>query len=133
MSKEQNDAVTDMTSTSPGAVALTIDYGNGAHKSFAVIPWKEGIDVLDVLRTARSIEPGLVFEFSVTLPSDRAGRQRGFIASIDGVKADQTNQKWLVWINDRLVGNELATAGEFGAGTSVNRADVLALKLTTGQ
>src|SRR5712692_8134782 len=98
MSEQQSDAATN-TSTSPGAVALTIDYSNGAQKSFAVIPWTQEIDVLEVLRTAGSINPGLVFEFNVTLQSDRAGRKRGFIASIDGVKADQTNQKWLLWIN----------------------------------
>ena len=76
-----------------------------------------------------------MFEFEVTLDSDRASRQRGFIASIDGVKADQTNQKWLLWINDRFVGNELATALEHGriVGTQVNTGDVLAFKLVTGQ
>jgi hypothetical protein len=133
VSEQQNDAATDTTATSLGAVALTIDYSNGAQKSFAVIPSTPGLDVLEVLRAAGSINPGLVFEFKVTLKSDRAGRQRGFIASIDGVKADQAHQKWLLWINDRFVGNELATTGQFGAGTEVNRGDVLAFKLVAGQ
>ena len=138
MSEQQNDAATDTTTTSPGAVALTINYSNGVQKSFAVIPWTPGLvvsDVLGVLRAAGSINPRLMFEFEVTLDSDRASRQRGFIASIDGVKADQTNQKWLLWINDRFVGNELATALEHGriVGTQVNTGDVLAFKLVTGQ
>lgn len=132
MSKQKNDA--DNVSTSPGAVALTIDYSNGAQKSFTVIPWMQETDVFGVLGAAGSINPGLVFEFSVTLQSDRSGRQRGFIASIDGVEADQTkNQKWLLWINDRFVGNELATKGEFGVGTQVEKGDRLVLKLVAGQ
>jgi hypothetical protein len=129
VSKQRKDAVTKTTSTSPGAVALTIDYSNGAQKSFAVISCpQEELDILGVLRAAGLIKPGLVFKFTVTLKSDRLGRQRGFIASIDGVKAGQTNQ-WQLWINDRFVGAELITKGQFGAGTSVHPGDVLVLKL----
>jgi hypothetical protein len=131
MSDQQND-VAATTGASPGAVALTVDYSNGAQKLFAVIPLTQDTDVLDVLRAAGSIQPGLVFEFNVTLPSDRAGRQKGFIASIDSVKADQTNQKWLLWINDRFVGNELTTNGEFLVGTQVKKGDVLVIKLVAG-
>ena len=84
---------------------------------------------MEVLRAAGKIKPGLVFKFTVTLVSDRLGRQRGFVASIDGVKADQKNQKWLLWINDRFVGDELATKGQFGIGTAVHSGDVLMFKL----
>jgi hypothetical protein len=116
-----------------GAVALTIDYSNGAKKSFTFIPWRPEMDVLEVLRAAGSIQPGVTLEFHTTLPSDRAGRARGFIASLDGIKADQTKHKWLVWINDTFVGNELATHGQFGAGTEVNHSDVILIKLVSGE
>jgi len=119
--------------TGSGAVALTIDYSNGAQKSFKFIPWRPEMDFLEVLKSANSINPGLTFEFHATLPSDRAGRARGFIASLDGMKADQTSRKWLLWINDTFIGNELATRGQFGAGTEVNQGDVVLLKLVSGQ
>src|SRR5262249_2718316 len=116
-----------------GAVALTIDYSNGAQKSFAFIPWRPDMDVLDVLRAAGSIQPGLVFEFHVTLASDRTGRARGFIASLDGIKADQTEHQLLRWINDHFFGNELSTNSQLAAGTAVNNGDVVLLKLVGGQ
>ena len=124
-------AVAKTASKPAGTVALTIDYSNGARKSFAGIPSLKDMDALDVLKATGSIRPGLEFEFKVTLISDRVGRQRGFLASIDGVKADQKNHKWLLWINDRFVGGELATNGQFGPGTAVQSGDVLLLKLVT--
>ena len=133
MSEQHHDAATSTPTPAAGAVALTVDYSNGVHKSFAIIPWTPDLDGLAVLRAAGSIPPGLVFEFKVTLLSDRAGRQRGFIAAIDGVKADQTHQKWLLWINDRFIGNELMTTTELGVGTQINPGDVLTWKLVTDQ
>lgn len=131
MSEQQYEA-SDATSTPPETVTLIIDYGNGEQKSFTAIPWKQEMDVLEVLQAAGSIEPGLVFEFRVTLESDRAGRQWGIIASIDGVEADQTNQQWLTWINGRSEGNELAATGRFAAGApQVAAGDVISLKLET--
>src|SRR5215471_10951251 len=112
MSEPTHGAATGTTNDALGAVTLTVDYSNGAIRSFAGLPWAQGTDVLGVLRAAGSKNPKLIFEFTVTLQSDRAGRQRGFIASIDGVKADQINQKWLLWVNDRFIGNELASRGQ---------------------
>jgi hypothetical protein len=131
---EQTTAGTSQTARALlGAVALTIDYSNGVQKSFAFLPWKPDMDVLDVLRAAESRKPGLGFEFHVTLVSDRAGRARGFMASIDGIQADQTNHKWLLWINDHFFGHEWFTQGQFGPGTGVNNGDVVFLKLVGGQ
>lgn len=129
MSKRKAAAAAATASATPGSVALTIDYSNGAHKSFAAVPGPPDTDVLAVLKAAGSIKPGLKFTFTVTLVSDRVGRQRGFIGEIDGVKADQKNHKWLLWINDRFAGDELATTARLGAGTAVHAGDVLVLKL----
>ena len=129
---EQQDEASDVTSTSPETVSLTIDYGNGAQKSFAAIPLSQEMVLLQVLEAAGSIKPGVEFEFNVTLDSDRSGRQRGFIASIDGVEADQTNQQWVPWINERPEDNELATTGDFSPGyPQVAAGDVVSLKLET--
>src|SRR5215207_2366342 len=132
MTEQRNDAAPDVTSTSNEAVVLTIDYGNGAQKRFADISCPKGMDVLEVLQAAGSINPGLIFEFSETLHSDRVGRQWGVIASIDGVKADEANQKWLVRINDRFETNKFSLSHEGAmrdAEPLVNAGDVVELRL----
>ena len=131
MIKKQKTVAPKKATSSTGAVSLTIDFSNGVQKSIACVPCEDDTDVLAVLQAAASIEPGLEFKFTVTLVSDRVGRKRGFISSIDGVKADPKNQKWLLWINDRQVGNELATNGQFGPGTSVQTGDAVLLKLVS--
>ena len=113
---------------------LIINFGNGDQKRFADIPWTPEMSVLDVLEAAGQISPGLVFEFTVTLDSDRAGRQRGVIASIDGVKADEANQKWLVRINERFETNKFSLSREGAmrdAEPLVNAGEVVELRLTT--
>ena len=129
MIKQQKTAAAKKASASSGTVSLSIDYSNGVQKSFAGIPCAKDADIFNVLQAAASNKPGLVFNFKVTLASDRVGRKRGFISLIDGVKADQKNQKWLLWINERLIGNELVTNGEFGPGTAVQTGDALLFKL----
>ena len=132
MSEQKNDAGRDAKDTSRGTVDLTIDYGNGAQKRFVAVPLSEGEGVLGVLRAAGAIKPGLVFEFNVTLPSDRAVRKRGFISSIDGVSASESNQKWMMWTNDRFVGDEVSTVGMEAAIPEVNTGDTVTLKLSAG-
>jgi len=129
MLKQRKTVAAKKASSTSGTASLTIDFSNGVQKSFAGIPCAPGTDVLKVLQAAASIKPGLVFKFTVTLQSDRVGRKRGFISSIDGVKADSKNQEWLLWVNDRQVGNELATNGQFGPGTAVQSGDLLLFKL----
>ena len=126
---------TEATSASPETVVLTIDYGNGAQKRFADIHCPQRMDVLEVLRAAGSINPGLVFEFN-ELGSDRSGRQRGIIASIDGEKADEPNQKWLIRISGRFEGDEISvtTVGALSpANPEVNAGDVVELRRMAGE
>jgi hypothetical protein len=131
MIKKRKATATKKAAAASGSASLTIDYSNGVQKSFAGIACSEDTDVLAILQVAESTKPGLAFKFTVTLVSDRVGRKRGFISSIDGVKADPKNQKWLLWINDRLIGNELATNGQFGPGTTVHSGDALLFKLVS--
>ena len=56
-------------------------------KSFADIPWKREMAVLDLLQAAGSANPGLKFEFVKSFV-DRGGRDVGSVVSIDEVKAD---------------------------------------------
>jgi hypothetical protein len=126
MRQQTSFAITDSTN----GVQLTIDYGNGAQKKFAAIDWTEGMGILDVLKAAGSINPGVKFIFQVTLASDRGGRQRGFIASIDGVEGNQANAEWQIWINDNLATAEVATKSQLMSGTpEIKTGDALALRL----
>ena len=75
-------------------------------KSFAGIPWKREMAVLDLLQAAGSASPGLKFEFVESFV-DRGGRAVGSVVSIDEVKADNRDQKWLVWVNSKFIGTEL--------------------------
>jgi hypothetical protein len=96
----------DTAQDSGGAVSLIIDYSNGVQKSFAGIPWKRDMAVLDLLQAASSASPGLKFEFVKSFV-DRGGREVGSVVSIDEVKADTRDQKWLVWVNSKFIGTEL--------------------------
>jgi hypothetical protein len=96
----------DTAQDSGGAVSLIIDYSNGVQKSFAGIPWKRDMAVLDLLQAASSTSPGLKFEFAKSF-DDRGDRDVGSVVSIDGVKADNQDQKWLVWVNSKFFGTEL--------------------------
>ena len=62
--------------------------------------------VLDLLQAAGSANPGLKFEFVESFV-DRGGRAVGSVVSIDEVKADNRDQKWLVWVNSKFIGTEL--------------------------
>jgi hypothetical protein len=44
------------------SVTLTIDFGNGATRSIAALPWRDGMTVGDVMRAARQFSPGVDYE-----------------------------------------------------------------------
>ena len=104
--QHHSEILTDTAQVSGGAVSLIIDYSDGVQKSFTGIPWKRDMAVLDLLQAAASTSPGLNFEFAKSF-DDRGGRDVGSVVSIDGVKADNRDQKWLVWVNSKFIGTEL--------------------------
>lgn len=118
-----------------GAVSLIIDYSNGVQKSFAGIPWKGGMAVPDLLQVAGSTSPGLKFEFAKSF-EDRGSRDVGVIVSIDGVKADKKDQKWVVWVNSKFFGTELrrvTPASKMKVGEPrIEPGDFVAFKLVEG-
>jgi hypothetical protein len=118
-----------------GAVALIIDYSNGVRKSFTSIPWRPEMAVYDVLQAAVATSPGLTFQFEKTLV-DRGGRDVGMIVAIDGVAAEQENQKWLIWVNQIFNGTELRrvtpeSVSKFGL-PNVEPGDVIVFKFAEG-
>jgi hypothetical protein len=72
-------------------VSLTIDFGNGARRDFARLPWTEGMTVADVLKSAGKFRPGITYT------------QRGeLLTSIDGITNGMPAERfWLYEVNDR--------------------------------
>lgn len=62
-------------------VALEIDFGNGARREYAALPYRDGMTVGDALRQARDFGPGLPF-------THQGEGELSFLTSLDGV----TNQ-----------------------------------------
>lgn len=90
-------------------VSLTVDYSNGAHKVFAALPWGPGMTLLDVLKSAQSVAPGLVVDYG----SDRAGQAISMI--IDGLAGtEHGTSRWMFWID--------AVAGPDRLGTNMTFA-----------
>jgi hypothetical protein len=59
-------------------VALEIDFGNGARREFAALPYRDGMTVGDALRLARDFGPGLAFTY-------QGEGELSFLTSLDGV------------------------------------------------
>jgi hypothetical protein len=62
-------------------VALEIDFGNGASKQIAALPWRTGMTVVQAMEAARDFRPGIAFT------QDGAGAS-GLLTSIDGLKSE---------------------------------------------
>ena len=60
------------------SVSLEVDYGNGARRSWAALPWTQGMSVLDALVAAAAFRPGLTYEL-------RGTDQAALVTSIDGL------------------------------------------------
>ncbi|QDT70878.1 hypothetical protein I41_00310 [Lacipirellula limnantheis] len=59
-------------------VALEIDFGNGARREYAALPYRDGMTVGDALRLARDFGPGLAF-------ASQGEGKMSFLTSLDGV------------------------------------------------
>lgn len=76
-------------------VALEIDFGNGAKKQFATLPWQAGMTVVQVMEAARRFRPGLDF----TQVGEGAG---GLLLAIDGLKSEGAGGRdWRYRVDDR--------------------------------
>jgi len=76
-------------------VALTIDFGNGAKKVFAALPWQAEMTVADLLETARKFRPGIDF-------SQIGSGEGGFLSSLDGLANEgASGRNWFYRVDDR--------------------------------
>ena len=75
--KEQAAAWTE-PATVGETVALEIDFGNGARREYAALPYRDGMTVGDAMRLARDFGPGLAF-------TRHGDGELSFLTSLDGV------------------------------------------------
>lgn len=76
-------------------VALEIDFGNGAKKQFAALPWRAGMTVADLMGQASKFRPGIEFDQH----GEGAG---GLLTAIDGLKNEGSNgRNWRYRVDDR--------------------------------
>jgi len=59
-------------------VSLEIDFGNGAQKRFAALPWQPEMTVAGLLQEARQFRPGIQFR-------QRGEGAGGFLTGLDGL------------------------------------------------
>jgi hypothetical protein len=59
-------------------VSLEVDFGNGARREYAALPWREGMTVGDQMRLAQAYRPGLRF-------SSTGQGELTLLTSLDGV------------------------------------------------
>lgn len=76
-------------------VELAIDFGNGASRQFAALPWRAGMTVADLLAEARRFRPAVMF-------SQQGEGKSAFLVSIDRL-ANQpgTGGHWLYKVNGK--------------------------------
>lgn len=93
-------------------VQLEIDFGNGAKRQIAALPWEPEMTVVDVLESAREFRPAVEF----TQQGEGAG---GFLTSLEGLANEGGGRRnWRFFVNDRP-GETSFCVAEVAAGDRV--------------
>ena len=79
----------------PNRVTLVIDYGDGVQKHFTAIAWKEGLTVLEVMRTAQAHPRGIRCEF-------QGSGATTLLTKIDDLSNEGRGRNWLYRVNGKL-------------------------------
>lgn len=80
------------------AITLMIDYGTGAKKTFTGIPHHTGMNVVDVMKAAATIAPGVDFSVELAEFVNRGGLSDASFAAIDGVERREESG-WRLLVN----------------------------------
>ncbi len=97
--QERGEPATTAWTPSPQAVGetvgLTIDFGNGATKQFAALPWRKGLTIEHLMQLAADYRPGITF-------SQQGQGEKGLLASIEGLKNQGAGgRNWLYRVNGK--------------------------------
>jgi hypothetical protein len=93
-------------------VALTIDYGNGAVREFAALPWRAGMTVADLMQQAARFSPGIRY-------SQQGEGAMALLTSLDGVAGGTPADRfWVYEVNGQAAAVSFAVQ-ELSAGDRV--------------
>ena len=62
--------------------SLAIDFGNGARREFAALPWSDGLTLGKLMREARDFRPGIRY-------TQRGEGDMAFLTALEGVANDK--------------------------------------------
>jgi hypothetical protein len=68
-------------------VSLAIDFGNGAHREFAALPWSEGLTLGKLMHEARDFRPGIRY-------TQKGEGEMAFLTSLEGVANDKAGDRY---------------------------------------
>jgi hypothetical protein len=80
------------------AASLSIDYGNGARREFAALPWTDGMTVAGVMQQAREFHPGIQF-------TQQGEGEMAMLTSLDGVVNDAGLGRFWIYEVDGKAGD----------------------------
>jgi hypothetical protein len=92
--------------------SLAIDFGNGARREFAALPWSEGMTLGKLMSEARDFRPGLRYT------QDGEG-EMAFLTSLEGVANDQAGGRYWFYEVDGQRGDVSFDAQPLEAGAKV--------------
>ncbi len=76
-------------------VALSIDFGNGATREFAALPWRDGMTVADLMEAARHFRPAVRY-------TQKGVGAQAFLTALEGVSQQADSGKfWFFEINGK--------------------------------
>jgi hypothetical protein len=84
------DAWTPAPRPTGEVVSLTIDFGNGARREFAALPYAQGMTLGDLMDQARTFRPPVVF-------TQQGEGESAFLTSLEGV-ANETGANGRYWL-----------------------------------
>jgi hypothetical protein len=76
-------------------VGLKIDFGNGASKDIAALPWQAGMTLEMLMHKAADFRPGITF-------TQQGSGELGFLTSLDGLgNQGPAGRNWQYRVNDK--------------------------------
>jgi len=112
-SVESRGGWTPEVSAPAQSVSLAIDFGNGARRDFAALPWSQGMTVGDALMMAQDFRPGVTF-------AQQGEGEMALLTTLDGVANDPAIGRFWMYDVDGKAGDVSFARQPLNPGQKVN-------------